>query len=162
MGKGRGNTRPIPIFMNGIDTNGQEIGKTYRILIDLSFEKRLNAFDPNLKLVFDQTREKWVILEAAPNGTWNIVITADQPLGEWVFNELFVQRMRAESKRKMGADRWLDNLIYEAGREKQKIEANLSDNEQAKIREDLVQWRKGNRERKNLPVSDAIAGYPKV
>jgi len=151
------------------DTFGQEIEQTYSVILtDPNFERRLKAFDPRLKLMFDQGSKRWIVLEwAYDNSGWNRILVAEdkegnpKPLGEWVFNRLFVYRQRYEAKRDIGVDQWFKNLVYEADKEKEKKSENWSDNHQAMLREDITQWRKASKELKNEPIADATAGYPK-
>jgi len=150
------------------DETGRRIDATYKI-ISHDFERRLKQFDPRLKLVFDQGRDRWVILEQAyDNSGWNIIITAEdndgnpQPLGEWVFNKLWVYRQRWAAKQRMGTDKWLDKLANEAKAQKDKMQADASDENRAMIRDDITQWRKAAREVAGDPASDAKAGYRKT
>lgn len=152
------------------DRAGNKIGETYSlILADPFFERKLQSFDPSLKLTFDQIRRKWVVLEAAPDGSgWNIVVTCEdengnpKAPGEWVLNRLFVYRQRYEAKRQMGVDAWFAKLKLEADAHIAKEEEKISDENRARLREDVVQWRKAAKELDNLPPSDATAGYRKV
>lgn len=152
-----------------INTYGQEINSAYRILTDPLFERRLKSFDPRLKLMFDQSTERWVILEEAYDNTgWNCIIKCEnpdktpRPLGDWVFAKLHAKRQMYELKRRMGSDSWMDSLISEAKSQKQKIEDKNSQDHQLMIKDDLIQWRKASKEIQNQPASDAVAGYRKV
>ena len=152
-----------------IDTHGQRISEKYNVLLTQPFfEQRLKAFDPNLRLVFDQTKKRWTILEKERGGPgFKILIVAQEdngdpkPLGEWVFNKLFVWRKKWEEKADMGVDAWFKKLVYEADIEKNLIEEKASEEHQAMLRDDINQWRKVSRELQNLPTSDVTAGYAK-
>lgn len=133
------------------------------------FERRLKQFDPRLKLMFDQQSKRWVILEQSyDNSGWNCILKAEdkngneKPLGEWVFNVLYVKRHNWEEKQRMGASRWLEELKYKANKFKEKERSSISDDHQAMLRDDVMQWRKASKELQGLPVSDATAGYRKV
>lgn len=152
--------------MRDTDTYGRPIAQAYRIL-DHAFEQRLKAFDPELRLMFDQGKKRWVILQ--PKGSfWDVLIVAEDkdgnelPLGEWVFNKLFVYRHNAEVKHSMSPDRYLDHLIYQARQNFDAELKNISDDNQALLREDRNVWRRGARELDNLPTSDVTAGYRKI
>ncbi len=139
------------------------------LLTDPTFEKRLKNFDPRLKLIFDQLKKRWVIVEwALDNSGWNVILTAQhedgtpKPLGEWVFNCLWVYRQRHEKKQNMGLDNWLHSMRDEADAQRTAIEESVSDDHKAMLREDVTQWRKVSKELDNMPPSDATAGYPKI
>lgn len=151
------------------DTYGRDIKEAYRIIENPSFERRLKAFDPRLKLMFEQKSKRWVIMEAAyDNSGWNVILKAEnkdgseKPLGEWVFNALFVKRRNWEVKAAQGATRWIDDLKYQAEKQKQIITKNISQEHQEMLREDVLQWRKASKELQGLPIADATAGYRKV
>lgn len=144
------------------DTHGQKISETYRVISEPSFERRLKAFDPRLKLMFDQKKERWVILEAAyDNSGWNIILKAEdrngnpKPLGEWVFNSLYVKRKRWEALNAMGAEKWLQNLKDQALDWRASESRKISEDHQAQIRDDIWQWRRAAKEIQNLPTADA-------
>ena len=154
--------------MKNEDQLGRKFGETYSlILTDPTFESRLRSFDPNLKLMFDQIRKKWVILEwALDNSGWNILLTAEddkkQPkaLGEWVFNKLYVWRHNAELRNK-DPHQFFKDAKWNAEWDESKIETQSSIDHQNILKDERHEWRKANRELKNQPVSDATAGYPK-
>lgn len=152
-----------------LDTYGREVKEAYRVLTDVSFERRLYAFDPRLKLMFDQVSERWTILEKAyDNSGWNCILKAEnkdgspKPLGDWVFNSLYVKRHNYDVKARIGCDRWLDALKYEAEIQRKKEASNISDDNQAMLRDDVLQWRKAAKELQGFSASDAKAGYRKV
>ena len=139
------------------------------ILMNPFFEKRLKNFDPRLKLMFDQSKKRWVVLEwALDDSGWNIVLIAQhddgtpKALGEWVFNRLWVYRQRHEQKQNMGLDNWMKSMREEAEGQRNTIEEAASDDHQAMLRDDVTQWRKVSKELDGLPPSDAVAGYPKA
>jgi hypothetical protein len=153
-----------------LDNNGQQIDQTYgRILLDPWLERRIKAFDANLRLMYDQGRKKWVVLEKAldGSGTFNVILTCEdkdgnaRTPGDWILNRLFVYRHNYEEKRRIGVDCWLNNLRSQIDDERQREEQALSDNNQAMLKDDIVQWRKVNREMRNEPTSDVTAGYQK-
>jgi len=152
------------------DRAGNLIGKTYSLILqDPFFEKKLKNFDSNLKLTFDQIQRKWVVLENAPDGSgWNVIITCEdehgnpKAPGEWILNRLYVYRQRYEAKKKMGVDEWFRHLKAQVDANIQSEEEKISDESRARLRDDVVQWRKAAKELDNLPASDATAGYRKV
>ncbi|OQA61432.1 MAG: hypothetical protein BWY41_00112 [Candidatus Atribacteria bacterium ADurb.Bin276] len=152
------------------DRAGNLIGETYSLILqDPFFENKLRNFDPNLRLTFDQIQKKWVVLEAAPDGSgWNVILACEdedgnpKAPGEWVLNRLYVYRQRYEAKREMGIDEWFKRLKSDLDAYVEKKEQQISDDHQAMLREDVVQWRKAAKELEGLPVSDATAGYRKV
>lgn len=138
------------------------------ILTDPTFESRLKAFYPYLKLSFDQFRRRWCVLEWSPaNQDWNVLIVAEEedgspkPLGEWVFNRLFVYRLNYE-RRLHNPNQYLDDLLYEADKQAEAIEAKTSADHMAQLSDERNEWRKAYRELNNLPTSDVTAGYRKV
>lgn len=151
-----------------LDTYGQRTDDIYTIISDPTFERRLRDFDPRLKLMFDQKEKRWVILEwAYDNSGWNVILKAEdnngnpRPLGEWVFNKLFVFRQQWLAKADMGVDRWMDSLKQQSEDYKAEKAKKLSETQQDKIKDDINDWRKGARELDNRPTSDVTAGYPK-
>lgn len=154
-------------FMS-LEINGGVTKENYtRILTDPSFGRRLKAFDKNLELFFDNGKKKWVVMEAVSNGTWNLIVTCEhedgtpKPVGDWIFNRLFVFRARQEAKQQVGVDTWLKQMRAQVELQDEMEQQKLSDNHQAHLREDVIQWRKGSYEMKGKPKSDAIAGYRK-
>lgn len=153
-----------------LDTFGNRVQERYNVILtEPYFESRLRAFDRNLKLCFDQVRKRWTVLEKAYDRPgYNVLIVAEdeqgnpKPLGEWVFNKLWVCRKRWEEKSQMGADAWFRKLILQADCEVKEIEQKGSEDSQAMLREDITQWRKCSKELQNLPVADAKAGYRKI
>lgn len=156
--------------MHNQDVLGGHFGRDYSlILTDPGFENRLQAFDPNLKLMFDQRIKKWRILELAPdNSGWNIILTAENPetkeavpLGEWVFRTLKAFRDRYEHRRK-NPTKFLDDLIYQANQQQAEIEAKGSEEHKYKLLDERNEWRRAARELRNGSKSDVTAGYPKI
>lgn len=152
------------------DVCGQNIAENYSVILtDPTFEARLKAFDPNLVLKFHKGLRRWMVLERLHDnsGLKPLIIAEDErgnpkPLGEWVFNKLFVFACKHEEKIRRGVTNWFKDIIYEADKQREKIEENVSDDHQAQLREDVMQWRKVSKELKNEPVSDATAGYQKL
>lgn len=155
--------------MQNQDKLGGHFGRDYSlILTDSCFENRLKAFDQNLKLMFDQRIKKWRILELAPdNSGWNIILTAEdaegnpKPLGEWIFNRLYVYRHNYEIK-KRNPENFFQSLLSQAETQKAEIEEKSSTEHRYKLLDDRNEWRKAARELRNLPKSDVTAGYPRV
>lgn len=151
------------------DRLGQKFGKEYStILADPYFEARLKSFDPNLKLMFDQHKKKWIVLEwALDNSGWNLILTCEdkegnpKPVGDWILNKLYVQRHNAEERRR-NPQQYFDDLMYKAEYEKNKIEESAHSEQRAKLIDDIISWRKVDNQLNNRPVSDVTAGYPKV
>lgn len=149
-----------------IDTHGRRLNDGYKVLMDPTFEKRLKGFDPNLILLFDQTKQRWVVLEKAlDSGCHNIIIVAEdesgnpKPLGDWVFNQLFVYRAKFEEKHRMGADQWIAHLKYQADYENAKSLAKASQTAREMIVDDINVWRRGIAELNNEPTSDIGVHY---
>lgn len=151
------------------DNLGGEIGRDYStILTDPTFEKRLQSFDKNLKLMFDQRNKRWRILEWAPDGSgWNLLMTAEddegnaKPLGEWVFNKLYVWRHNAEQRNK-DPQKFYTQLLTMGDEQRNQIQRQSSLNHQYKLIDERNEWRRAWREWKNLPKSDVTAGFPKI
>ena len=164
----------LPYFMKlsgeQFDRAGNRIGERYStILSDPTLEKRLKNFDPNLKLTFDQTQKKWVVLEwACDNSGWNIILTCEhsdgrpKAPGEWMMNRLWVYRQRYIQKKNMGIDAWFEKMRLDAAAHVREEEERFSIENQARMRDDVISWKKGARELDNLPISDATAGYRKI
>ena len=157
---------------NAKDTYGQIANKVYsfgKILTDHNFETRLKLFDSNLRLVFDNTKQRWTILEwALDNSGWNTVLIAqdkngnEKPLGEWVFNQLFAWRESAAARNKIGFDAWCKNLELQAQEQAAEIERAMSLENQYRIRHTINNFRRGFKQMNNEPTSDVTAGYPKI
>lgn len=152
-----------------IDTHGRRIADGYKILADPTFDKRLKAFDERLSLLFDQTTQRWVIVEEAGDRSgFNIIIIAEdsegnpKSLGDWIFNQLFVFRAKAEEKKGLGADRWLAALRYQADYETAKNFKKTSQTAREMILDDINVWRRGIAELNNEPTSDIGVSYRKV
>lgn len=150
------------------DRLGGKFGETYSlILTDPTFETRLKQFDPALKLMFDQIKKRWVVLEWAPdNSGWNIILKAEengQPraLGEWVFKELHEMRRKYDEKHGNPDQFWRD-LIWKADWQKDMIDTKVSIDHQHLLSEERNEWRRAWRELNNLPTSDVTAGYPRI
>lgn len=155
-----------------LDTYGRPACREYtfgKILLDHSFERRLKLFDPSLKLVYDNSRQRWTVLEwALDNSGWNVLITAEddegneKPLGEWVFNKLWVWRKRAEERNKKGVDYWLRELRDARNELETKTFEEHSKEAQYKICNNINRFRKAIKKMNNEPASDVTAGYPKT
>ncbi len=145
---------------------GEQVAKECLIIADPYFEARLKSFDPNLELVFDQSKRRWTILEKAlDNSGYNIILRLEddqgepKPFGEWVFNKLFVFRARQEEKARVGVVRWLNDFDYQAERQKAEILRKSSQETIDKGKDDWTLWKKACAEFTNSPVSDVTAGY---
>lgn len=151
------------------DRLGRPFGEKYSLILqDPHFERRLKAFDPNLKLVFNQVNKRWVILEwAMDNSGWNVLLTAEDdqknplPLGEWIFNKLYVWRHNYLEKRK-NPDQWWKNLEIEAEQQQLMMDAASSRSNQAILIDEVNEYRRAARELRNEPTSDVTAGYQKI
>lgn len=151
------------------DRLGNKIGETYStMLVDPYFERRLKSFDSNLKLMFDQIKKRWTILEFAPDGSgWNIIYTAEDdfgnamPLSDYIFDDLKDMRLKYDLRYK-NPNAYFDSLIAESERQKQEIEMKSSIEHRAKLLDDINDWRRANRELNNRPKSDVTAGYNKI
>ncbi len=144
----------------------QVLGEQYcYILTDPTFEDRLKRFDPNLKLMFNQATKRWTILENAPDGSgWNIIITAQddvtkepKPLGEWIFNRLFVYRERYEA-RSRDPDKFFLDLLAEEDRQRAEIEAKHLEMHRDILKDEHLQFRKAFREMNNSPTERVYYG----
>lgn len=149
-----------------LDTYGRKTDEFYSIITDPTFEKRLQAFDPRLKLMFDQQSKRWVVLEwAYDDSGWNIILKCEdregnpKPLGEWVFNKLFVFRKQWEAKMEKGPDKWLDDMVAECTEIQKEQERKASEKHQDMILDDITEWRKAAREFDGGCANDVTAGY---
>lgn len=151
------------------DVLGNKLGQVYStILTDPTFERRLKAFDPNLKLLFDQKKKKWTILENAPDGSgWNKILVSEddrtkepKAVGEWIFERLWEFRNMYEHRHK-NPNQYFNDLMYRADQQATEIQRQGSINHKNKLLDDRNEWRRAARELKNLPKSDVTAGYPK-
>lgn len=138
------------------------------MLVNPYFENKLKAYDPNLKLMFDQIKKKWTILEWAPdNSGWNIIYTAEDdfgnamPLSDYIFDHLNDMRAKYDLRRK-DPNAYFDGLMKEADRQKAEIESKASVQHMAQLIDDINDWRRANRELNNRPTSDVTAGYRKI
>lgn len=164
----QGEKSPYLSFFMIRDEMGNIEGRDYSTMIlDPVFERRLKAFDDRLKLMFDQNKKRWVILEWSPAyQQFNHLITAEdengnpKPLGEWVFNQLFVSRHNHEVKMK-DSNQFFSNLVSLADTQKEMIESKSRAERIYKQTQNINQWRKAWRQATNRPVSDVTAGYPK-
>lgn len=155
--------------LSSIDNFGQRIDQNYSlILTDASFEKRLKIFDPNLKLMFDQSRKRWTVMEwARDHSGWNVILVAEdkegnpEPLGEWVFKALRIKRDAWEKKMAMGANTWFNHMMDKARDQKNKLAAEASRENVDMIKDDIIQWRKAAKEFEKGVPSDVTAGYAK-
>lgn len=143
-----------------------QISQSRSILPDADFERRLKRFDSRLGLVFDQMTHKWVIVEAAyDNSGFNIVLVCEhengdpKPLGEWVFNKLYVMHQKWLQKKNVGADKHFENMIDEAKKQKADMEKKADSDNIDMIKDDRNLWRKAARELNGEPTSDVTAGY---
>lgn len=134
------------------------------VIVDSSFEKRLKAFDPDLKLMFDQNSKRWHVLTwRSIDSSWQILIKAEddqgnpKPLGDWIFNRLFVYRHNWECSKK-----GQDPIEYLAQCNRDKIEKRMSEENKYKLKYDVNQWRRAWRAYQDMPESDVTAGYPKT
>jgi hypothetical protein len=148
------------------DALGNQWGKDYSLLLtDPHLENELKLFDPNLKLMFNQIEKQWVILEwALDHSGWNVIHRCpknESPNWPAIKNRLFVMRSNAELRNKNPME-YFENLNRRAEAQKESMLESAADNDRAHLREDVVQWRKANREMRNQPASDAVAGYPKI
>jgi len=151
-----------------LDTMGQRVDEIYTIMTDPTFERRLKAFDPRLKLMFDQASKRWVILEwAYDNSGWNIILKCEdsegkpKPLGDWVFNKLYAYRQNWITMAEGGVDNWLNSLSSQADEYKRKKDEEASSKHIDMILDEINEWRRAARELDGLPKSDVTAGYPK-
>lgn len=156
--------------LNSIDTYGQRVVDNYSVILtDPTLEKRIKFFDPNLKLMFDQSKKRWTVMEwATDNSGWNCILIAEdkdgnpEPLGDWVLQALKVKRAEWEKKMAMGANNYFKSLMDKAEAQKRKMAFDASDDNQAMIREDIMQWRKASRQIEGGVPSDVTAGYRKI
>lgn len=154
------------------DIRGNVMGKDYcLILTDLDFENRLKRFDPSLYLRFNKLSKMWMVLERCPDGTgYNVLIECKhddgtpKPLGEWVFNRLFVMRhnyefKRSEEEKNSGA--WFNHYMYESERNKERELKKLSHENILHHVDDVNLYKKFWRHINKQPTSDVTAGYRK-
>jgi len=140
----------------------------YLILADSSFDRRLKLFDPNLYLVFDQKRQRWCVLEKALDGSGsNLLIVCEddkgepKPLGEWVFNTLFVWRARGEERNRNVEQFYLDERAEE---DRQAKEMNKKADEIGEYfwKHEIRACQKIANLLSNLPQNDVTAGFRKI
>lgn len=151
------------------DILGNKFGERYSLIMtDPTFERRLKAYDPNLKLMFDQFTKRWAILVWREDNTgWQVLMKCEDdfgnpmPLGDEVFVQLNWMRKQYDEKYK-NCNSFYEKLLTQADEYKEKQERKMSEENQYRIRTDWVQWRKGFDRLKNLPSSDATAGYRKI
>jgi hypothetical protein len=149
-----------------LDTYGRKIDEFYTIMSDPTFERRLKDFDSRLKLMYDQQSKRWVILEwAYDDSGWNIILKCEdrdgnpKPLGDWVFNKLFVFRQAWIEKMEKGPEKWLSDMEAQAEEIKKEQEQKLSVKNQEMILDDITEWKKAAREFDGGCPSDVTAGY---
>lgn len=148
------------------DILGNQFGNEYSLIItDFTFEKRLKAYDPNLRLMFDQRLKKWVILEwARDNSGWRILMKCEDDFGtpaapgEWIFSHLNYMKEKYE-KRTKDPNSFIQNMMNQAEDYKEKKQKELSAEAQYQIRHDIILWRKAFAKHQKLPSSDATAGF---
>lgn len=152
-----------------VDRFGNQFGKDYSlILTDPSFERRLRSFDSNLKLMFDQNKKRWVVLEWAPDGSgWNRILLCEddfgnpQPVGDWIFGILRDYREQYDLKHKNFNAWWL-GLEYQRNQNEINADSSWAKSSREYVKDDMISWKKAYRELNNLPSSDVTAGYRKV
>lgn len=150
------------------DILGNKFGEVYRIMTDHTFERRLEQYDPNLKLMFDQRSKRWKILEwSRDNSGWRILMTLEDDFknpaspGDWVFFHLHDMRKKYEEHARRG-DNWIVDRMNECDDYREKKQQKLSEETQYKIKNDIIFWKKAAAEFLNEPKSDVTAGYPKI
>ena len=151
------------------DRLGGIAGEKYSlVLYDPVFERRLKQFDPNLRLRFNRFNERWYVLEKALIGSgYNIILKCEddkgnpKPVGEWLFNKLFVMRHNYDELRR-NPNQWWNNFEYQVEKEQEEIAQKGHVEQKARLIDDVNQWRKAYRDFVDLPKSDVTAGYPKV
>lgn len=152
------------------DQTGRELNKHYSttLLVDPAFERKLQAFDPDLKLIFDQTKKRWVILQWTGDPyNWAHIMTLEDehgnplPFSDMILNKLYVWRHRAEV-RNQDPMKWFRGLTAEAERQKDEIDSRVSQDNQYRLKNDILQWRKAARELQGMPGNDITAGFANV
>lgn len=149
------------------DALGRDIGANHIVLTDIDFERRLRIFDPNLRLIFNKSKERWVILEKRLDGMYNTVFALEDrdgnsmPPGEWVLNKLLVFKHNADMIRGDPNGFWKDWDYYKEHRDAVS-ERSIRDDSIHRIVDDILTWRKAIRKAQGLPVGDVTAGYRKV
>lgn len=137
-----------------------------RIIKDPTFEARLKNFDPNLRLLFDQTDKRFKILEKRPdNSGWNIIVSLlpGEELDQNILNLLWTRRKEYQDKNISEKPlAWHKSFISEANNIRSKIDSKSSENHKHRLMDDRISWRKAAREIRNFPASDVTAGYPKI
>jgi len=147
-----------------------ELGRNWstRLLTDPTFEKRLKTIDPTLKLIFDQTKQRWMILAPRIDNPylWRIIKVAEDklgnpmPVGDWLLLE--VRRLKDQAERRdHNPDQFIKWLEYEEGYQQERIQSKRDADFADYLREDRVFLDKAYRQFMGMPVSDATAGYAK-
>lgn len=140
----------------------------YWIMPDSTWDMRLKAFDPNLRLVFDQLTKRWKIIENALDGDGvNIVLTLEdcegnaQPFGEWIFGALRDFRNKAyEAKRNL--DQFLLGEENEAQRQRSEMERKCDEIGDYFAKHEKREYGKIMNLLRGDPVSDISAGFRKI
>ncbi len=148
------------------DILGNKFGEHYSlVLTDHCFENALKAFDPNLKLMFDQVTKRWTVLVwREDNSGWQILMRCEDdfgnpmPLGEHIFEHLKWMRDQYEVKAN-NPDGFFDNLMNQADDYKRQKEKELSEEAQYRIRHDINSWRRALAEATKGNGADATAGF---
>jgi hypothetical protein len=137
-----------------------------RIIKDPAFETRLKNFDPNLRLMFDQTDKNFKILERrTDNSGWNIIVSLQpgEELDDNIMNLLWVRRQQfLQKKIDKNPKIWFDNFLQESENVRQKLDDKSSQDHRYRLAEDRNEWRKAWRELNNMPAADVTAGYRKI
>lgn len=132
------------------------------MIVDPGFLRKLKAFDPLLDCVFYKHLERWVIRGFDQYGRCvqpYLLILEDEktkeakPFGDWVLNVLHVWRQRA-MERDHNIDAYVRKQEAEEQRQREYIEKCVSDDHQAQLKDDILQWRRAAQEINNLPTSD--------
>lgn len=148
---------------------GVPLGERFILsLNDLDFERKLKAFDRNLKLLFNKKKQRWAIVEKRQDGSgWNILFCLEdrggepKGLGDWVINKLIVMRANYEAKRR-NADQF-EKLLENAESDFKSGELKKTHQEnRLRIVDDINVFRKAYKNLMNEPISDVTAGYPKA
>lgn len=139
--------------------------ETQYLIANPHWESQLQDFDPNLKLLLDKDRKRWVIAEFMPGNAYpNILFYLEdekgneKPFGPWVLNKLFVKQQRWLAYQRGGGkpdvDQYLKDMKYQNEKNVEKSEDKNHDERSYQISHDITKWRRAIAEMNNEPVSD--------
>lgn len=144
--------------------NNKSIESQY-LVINPVWERQLQDFDQNLKLLLDKSNQRWLVAEFLPGNPYpNVLFYLEDDKGEpkafgpWVLNKLFVKQERWKVyQRSNGPDieQYIKDKQYEAELSVQEADERAHDEDSYKISHDISKWRQAVAAMNNEPVNDA-------